>query len=304
MASNQPATAARPPSTVKKLSPFVYFYEPEPTLTQQQVSSAGTPRLILIASWMDARDLHISKYMMQYQTIYPTSIILLVRFVFKESLFESVANATVEPAFAYLRSKIESGVLSASPTVPEILVHTFSNGGSTTMRTLYQLFRSQTGRAFPVHAAIYDSCPGLYSFSSFYSVFMLSFPKVLRLMVAPFVVAFIVSLWVWHNPLSIISGEDILSKNARILNDPDFAKQTNRSYVYGNADTMVEWSHVEKHAVDAAARGFVVRREMFECSAHVSHMRADAGRYWKIVTETWEKAMKIKGGRQPVRIRA
>ncbi|KAI4861375.1 hypothetical protein F4820DRAFT_69299 [Hypoxylon rubiginosum] len=297
MASNQSTIAARPLSTMKRLSPFVYFYEPGQTVTQQPVPPAGrSPRLILIASWMDARDLHIDKYITQYQTIYPTSTILLVRFVFKESLFESVVNTAVEPAFAYLQSKIESGALSASPTHPEILVHTFSNGGSATTRTLYRLFRSQTGRSFPLHAAIYDSCPGSYSFSSLYSLFMLSFPRGLRLVVAPFVVAFIVSLWVWHNPLSIISGEDFLSKNSKTHNDPDFVKQTNRSYIYGNADVMVEWKHVEKHAIDAAAKGFVVRREVFEHSAHVSHMRADGGRYWKIVTETWERSTEIKGG--------
>ncbi|XXG97917.1 hypothetical protein Hte_004233 [Hypoxylon texense] len=226
---------------MKKLSPFVYFHEPGQTVTEQPVPPPSRdPRLILIASWMDARDVHIAKYIAQYQTIYPTSSVLLVRFVFKESLFESVANTTVEPAFAYLQSKIESGALSAAPTHPEILVG-------------------------------------------------------LRLVVAPFVVAFIVSLWVWHNPLSIISGEDILSKNAKTHNDPDFVKQTNRSYIYGKADVMVEWKHVEKHAIDAAAKGFVVRREVFEHSAHVSHMRTDGGRYWKIVTETWEKATKIKG---------
>lgn len=274
---------------MRRRSPYVYVDEPAPTIQQQHpMRHDQAPKLIFIAAWMDARDVHISKYIAQYREFYPAAIIVLVRFVFKESLLESVANTAVKPAFSYLRFKMESGVLSASPARPEILVHTFSNGGSTTTRTLFQLFRSQTGRAFPLHVAIYDSCPGLYSFSSLYSVFMLSFPKSIRLVALPFVVMFVVSLWVWHNPLHMISGEDLLSKNARIHNDPDFAKQTMRSYIYGDTDVMVEWKHVEKHAVDAAAKGFVVRRELFERSAHVSHIRTDGGRYWRIVTETWE----------------
>lgn len=143
MASNQSTIAARPLSTMKRLSPFVYFYEPGQTVTQQPVPPAGrSPRLILIASWMDARDLHIDKYITQYQTIYPTSTILLVRFVFKESLFESVVNTAVEPAFAYLQSKIESGALSASPTHPEILVVRIGNslGTHRTQKSPFLLF--------------------------------------------------------------------------------------------------------------------------------------------------------------------
>lgn len=80
------------------------------------------PKLIFIAAWMDARDVHISKYIAQYREFYPAAIIVLVRFVFKESLLESVANTAVKPAFSYLRFKMESGVLSASPARPEILV--------------------------------------------------------------------------------------------------------------------------------------------------------------------------------------
>ncbi|KAI1381077.1 hypothetical protein F4677DRAFT_440294 [Hypoxylon crocopeplum] len=289
MASNQPATTvARPLSMMKKISPLVYYYEPDMT-----VNSPGAPKLILIASWMDARDLHIAKYVTQYQVIYPASTILLVKFVFKESTFASAANKAVEPAFAYLQSRIESGVLSATPTQPEILVHIFSNGGSATTQILYSSFRSQTGRAFPLHTAVYDSCPGLYSFPSLYNVFMVNFPKgILRLVAIPFVTAFITCLWIWHNPLRIISGEDFLFKNSRIHNDPDLVKQTNRSYVYGKADAMVEWRHVEMHAKQAATKGFVMRREVFEDSAHVSHMRTDGERYWRIVTETWDEAMK------------
>ena len=76
---------------------------------------------ILVASWMDARDLHIAKYITYYQALYPMSKILLVEFVFKESVFPSLAREAIEPAYVYLRSQLESGVLSASPSKPEIL---------------------------------------------------------------------------------------------------------------------------------------------------------------------------------------
>lgn len=122
MASNQPtATTATPLSMMKKLSPFVFFYEPDTTV-RHQPTSPPAPKLILIAAWMDARDLHIAKYITQYQAVYPMSKIILAKFFFKESVYASLTRKAVEPVVAYLRSQIESGDLSASPTQPEILV--------------------------------------------------------------------------------------------------------------------------------------------------------------------------------------
>ncbi|OTB14886.1 hypothetical protein K445DRAFT_318795 [Daldinia sp. EC12] len=291
MASNQlVTTAVKPLSMMKKLSPFVYIYEPEsivtPTTTRLRV-----PKLIFVASWMDAQDLHIAKYITRYQAIYPTSKIVLAKFVYKESMSPSLAREVVEPAFAFLRSELDAGFLSASPSEPEILMHLFSNGGSTTIRTLYELFQSQTGRPFPLHAAVYDSCPGLFSFSTTYNVLIINFPKGLfRLVATPFVTTFVSCLWIVH-AFRFIIGENFMAVNWRVLNDLDLVKQTNRSYIYGKADVMVDWRHVEMHAKEAAAEGLDVRPELFEGSPHVSHMRSDGERYWRIVTETWERAI-------------
>ncbi|KAI1452910.1 hypothetical protein F4805DRAFT_402651 [Annulohypoxylon moriforme] len=274
---------------MKKLSPFIYLYEPV-AINASQSSSLEAPRLILIASWMDARDLHIAKYITEYQSIYPTSKILLVKFVFKESISAPFTRKVVDPALVYLQSLIDSGVLSPSPPRPEILVHIFSNGGSATTRALYQLFRAQTGCTFPLHVAVYDSCPGVYSFSSVYNVFMVNFPGfIARLVAAPFVTVLVIWFWIWFRPLKLLSGEDFLSANYRAHNDVNLIKQTNRSYIYGKADVMVDWTHVEKHADQAAAKGLAVRREVFEHGPHVSHMRTDSDRYWNIIKQTWEK---------------
>ncbi|KAI0006430.1 hypothetical protein F4779DRAFT_596501 [Xylariaceae sp. FL0662B] len=299
MASNGTVSASTQPlSMMTKLSPFVYIYEPDKeTLSQQQpqpqqpAAPPATPKLILIASWMDAQDSHIAKYLAQYQSIYPHSTILLVKFA-KSGIFLASSSRPVQPAISYLRSGLSSGFLSASPARPEILVHVFSNGGSITMQNLYRAFREQTGRAFPLHAAVYDSCPGLYSFGSAYNAMILGFPGAFaRLVAAPLICALILGLWVCHYPLKFLFGEDVFLRNARVLNDRDLVEQRNRSYIYGRADVMVDWRDVEKHATAASAAGIVVRRELFDRSPHVSHMRTDGERYWRIVTETWEKSL-------------
>ncbi|KAI0900239.1 hypothetical protein F4806DRAFT_149000 [Annulohypoxylon nitens] len=280
---------------MKKLSPFIYLYEPVEVVESKHPDpdpdpGLAAPKLILIAAWMDARDLHIAKYITQYQSIYPTSKILLVKFVLKESIFASFTREVVGPALVYLRSQIDSGILSLSPTQPEVLVHIFSNGGSATTRTLYQEFKAQTSHTFPLHVAVYDSCPGVYSFSTIYNVFMANFSGFLaRLIAAPLIATLVVGFWIWYRPLKILSGEDPLSANSRVHNDIDLVKQTRRSYIYGKADIMVDWKHVENHADQAAAKGFAVRREIFDSSPHVAHMRTCGDRYWKIIKETWEK---------------
>ncbi|KAI0131478.1 hypothetical protein F4814DRAFT_406148 [Daldinia grandis] len=291
MASNQPATAVvKPLSMMKELTPFVYIYEPESIVTRQ-TTRLQVPKLIFVASWMDAQDLHIAKYITRYQAIYPTSEIILAKFIFKESISRSLAQKTVGPAFTYLRSQLDSGFLSTSPTEPEILTHVFSNGGSTTIRTLYELFQSQTGRPFPLHTAVYDSCPGLFGFSPTYNVMIINFPKGLpRLIATPFVIVFVTYLCILH-ALRFIIGDNFLSVNWRGFNNLDLVKQTNRSYIYGKADIMVDWRHVEMHAKQATAKGLEVRTEAFEGSPHVSHMRSESERYWRIVMETWQRAI-------------
>ncbi|CAJ2510858.1 Uu.00g064830.m01.CDS01 [Anthostomella pinea] len=294
MASNQPlAVTPKPLSMMTELSPLVSIYESKNAAVPPS-TSAPAPRLILMASWMDAQDVHIAKYITQYQAIYPTSSILLVKFFMKEILFVSMAQKAVQTAISYLRSQIDAGTLSASPTQPEILVHLFSNGGAISMREIYLSFKQTTGgQPFPSHTAVFDSCPGVYSSKNVYNAFLLyGFPQGLKRMIArPFVAMLVLTLWVFFRPLRFLAGEDPLAKSARILNDRRLVRQTNRAYVYGTVDTMVDCRHVDAHAKAAVAKGYDVRREVYERSPHVSHMRTDTERYWKIFTEIWEKAV-------------
>ena len=50
---------------------------------------------------------------------------------------------------------------------------------------------------------------------------------------------------------------------------------------------MIDSSHVERNAREAEQKSYSVRLEKFIGSAHVSHMRLDEARYWRIVDETW-----------------
>ncbi|KAI0456034.1 hypothetical protein F5B21DRAFT_169361 [Xylaria acuta] len=273
-----------------KLSPHVFAYEPSETRASS--ATASDPKLIVLAAWMDARDVHAAKYITHYQSMYPNAAILLVKFIMKEAMLAPVAIGAVQPAVWYLRSLVNAGDLSATPDRPEILAHVFSNGGATSMQNLYVSYNRLFGQPFPLHCTVFDSCPGLHAFSTSYNALIAGFPRgLLRFIFAPFIVLMITASWIWHIPFGFVAGEDFLSKNARVLNDRDLVKQSNRTYIYGKADTMVDWHHIEKHAKKAVSKGFEVRKEAFENSPHVAHMRMDSERYWRIVKETWNKTI-------------
>ncbi|KAK8094284.1 hypothetical protein PG997_000969 [Apiospora hydei] len=275
--------------SMTKLSTYVSFYEPAAASDSQQASSATatdsqTPKLILIASWMGAQDMHIAKYVTRYQKLYPTSRILLVKFVCKLIIVESLANDAVHPAVAYLRSQLDSDYLAASPVRPQILMHVFSNGGMASTKHLLGLYRKETGQTFPLHCAIYDSCPGLWT----YIGVMAGVPKGMwRWIISPFLHVlnfyFMIVVKVLRRPYN-------LAINANFHNNKEEVHQSHRAYIYGKKDKMVEWTHVERHAQQAKDQGYSVRTELFANSPHVAHMRTDETRYLRIIKETWEEA--------------
>ncbi|KAH6656487.1 hypothetical protein BKA67DRAFT_552116 [Truncatella angustata] len=287
MASNAAAPVVlKPLAGLTKASQFVSFYEPVQSSTNS--ATAEAPKLILVASWMDARDLHIAKYIARYQSLYPTSKILLVKFIFKHIVWRAECIKAIQPAISYLRSQVDSGYLSESPSRPEVLLHVFSNGGVASTKHLFEEYEKETGHVFPLHAAVYDSCPGLFSYWGAYNASIAGVPKGFwRWVMAPVIHLLDIYLWIM---VKLFRQPYHLLINANWHNNPEKTRQTNRAYIYGKGDEMVDWKHVDSHARQAEGKGFVVRQEMFEGSTHVAHVRADEGRYWRIVTETWGKA--------------
>jgi hypothetical protein len=278
----------KPLAMLTKLSPYVSFYEPARS-TPAGPAAADAPKLILVASWMDARELHIAKYVTRYQTLYPTAKILLVKCVLKHIVWQSECIKAIQPALSFIRSQTDSGYLSDSPSTPEILMHMFSNGGVARTKHLFEEYERTTGYAFPLHTAVYDSCPGLYTYWGAYNACIAGVPKgIWRWIMGPII--HLLDMYLWIIAVGLRQPYNLLI-NGNYHNNPDKARQTNRSYIYGKGDEMVDWRHVEMHARQAEDKGFVVRKELFEGGTHVAHVRVDEDRYWRVVTDTWEKAV-------------
>ena len=95
----------------------------------------------------------------------------------------------------------------------------------------------------------------------------------------------------------ITRSEPIITKLRRRLNESTLIPlASTRAYVYSNTDELVLAPDVERHADDAESKGYNVRMEMFEETAHVAHVMKEPTRYWKVVSETYNAGLELSGG--------
>ena len=73
-----------------------------------------------------------------------------------------------------------------------------------------------------------------------------------------------------------------------MLNDEGLVNgKAKRLYVYGEADRVVGWRDVERHAEEARENGWNVTMLKGIGNAHVHYMLKDGERYWKSVEKLW-----------------
>lgn len=191
-------------------------------------------------------------------------------------------------AASVVRASFQAPVQSSSP--PPLLIHIFSNGGSSSVANLYEQYAAMAGpnddKRLPPHVTIFDSCPGLFRIPravAFVSVGLSSFQQ---LIAAPFLYAFAV-FWTASMALGLLPnslGDWYKSHN----NDAGNAAEVRRVYIYSPTDTLTDYKDVETHAAEAKTKGFSPALEKYEGSAHVAHLRKDESRYWDIVRRTVE----------------
>ncbi|VUC27022.1 unnamed protein product [Clonostachys rosea] len=285
MAVASQSPGVKPLSFMEKLSPVVSTYQPQTGAAKNIVSS--DPSLIIIASWTDARDVHIAKYLRKYQQHYPTVPILLIQSTSKLFLNPSTIGPAVRPAVSVIRAAV--GSKSSSDPSPQILLHIFSNGGSSSMAELYREYAATATQGestqIPLHITIFDSSPSIYRIERAMAFLSVGLSPVQRLVAAPFfyvlasAYAALIFLGIWED-MQIVWGDR--------HNDPANVLETRRTYIYSDTDKLVGAIDVEAHAEKAEKAGFTVRREQFRGSEHVSHARQDESRYWDIIRGTWD----------------
>ncbi|KAM5348583.1 hypothetical protein ACJ41O_008407 [Fusarium nematophilum] len=274
---------ASPLSLMDNLSPAVAYLSPDKVAASAPPGGGAAalrePRLIVMLAWMDARDAHIAKYIAQHRVLFPTSPILLLRSTLQMYVRPSLRRRLFEPALPVLRATAGDG---ASDDEPSFLLHVFSNGGVSSAVTLWNLWEGDGRSVVPRHAVIMDSCPGFFHWKRNHHVLARPLPP----WASPLVWVLLAVAWAVYIPWGRIEPQEA---NASALNTAGrIARETKRAYLYGDADRSVGWEDVEMHGRQARDRGGVVRLERFEGGEHVSHVRVDGERYWRVVKETWE----------------
>ena len=194
MASNAPEQRLKPLAFMEVLSPIVSLYRPATTPTSSN-SSPAAPKLIILASWTGAQDLHIAKYLIKYQAIYSASQILLIKspssLLFRPTLIPAAVAPAVDAIKTLFPVRGQDGNNNRNST-PEIIIHLFSNGGSSSISGLYDTYAASSPNrpTLPPHVTIIDSAPSTITFSSSVAFFSVGLPPVQHLLSMPFICLF------------------------------------------------------------------------------------------------------------------
>ncbi|OGM45723.1 indole-diterpene biosynthesis protein PaxU [Aspergillus bombycis] len=285
---SQPNTQGNPLSAYIKLSPSVYIHEP-----QLQPESNGAPKTIVLAFWMNAPPRALTKYVTEYIRLAPTARIVIILSSSKDFMTrpsKKAQQARLTPAVEALRAWFSSSSSSTEETAryqEQVFIHMFSNGGVFSTVSLLDTYQTTVGRPLRISSTILDSAPGVATVSGAMKAFSYALPSpwLFRLFSK-------VMLWVFFVLGALVRRLVGLSdavgvareamNDQRLVGGADGGKPR-RCYIYSDADELVDWRDVERHADEAEAKGWVVTREKFLGSPHVSHMRADPERYWTIV---------------------
>ena len=278
------ASVPNPLAPFTKLGPSVYLQDPVDSTNHDSRS------LILIAFWMNAPPRALAKYVAEYRRMMPSSRIVFMRSSSNDFFWGSNARAQqarVAPAVEALRK--------LAPESP-VFMHLFSNGGLSNTTHLLQAYFKATGKPLPISSMIIDSAPGTATISSAMRAFSFALPQmwILRLISKSF-------LWLSLVLIKIVQAikrsPDPIGLARRLINDTSLVQAINpkgvltRCYIYSDADDLVDFRDVEKHASESEASGWIVRREFFKGTPHVGHMRAEPDRYWGIVKSYLEPTL-------------
>jgi len=299
-----------PLSMMERISANISLYRPQPSSAAAATTPSdddAAPRLICALTWMDAQSQHIAKYVTRYQALYPATPILLVRCWRYHFSKPHKAREEIQPAVAVIRAILEAdaggaGLSAASEAQdndehPSMLIHLFSNGGSTMLWHLYRAYREDAEGSrkspppsayLPPHVTIFDSAPGLYSYSRGIIALQMGMTLWQRILRGPLIRFLLLVQWLAYVPWGRPDPFRRVFHNDHAVHPPGDTGEVRRAYVYSKEDRLVDWNAVERHAAEAERSGYRTRLELFAGTPHVAHSRGDEGRYWGIVRDIWD----------------
>ncbi|KAK6439373.1 hypothetical protein LTR95_004420 [Oleoguttula sp. CCFEE 5521] len=267
----------------KPTAPFADFISLADSISYLQLPSPASPQdpvsLIVLCSWMSAPRRPIAKYITPYRTLHPSAEILVIETSAQDAIVTSLAarRRILQPAVDVIAKH------ASKPGEPSrTILHAFSNGGGACAALLATMLSfADRPRAWKV--TILDSCPSTFQYSTFITAVSLSFPRAGVLGYLSLAAVHLLACITVIN-INVFGGDLIEGVRATWNEATVFAKEIPRLYLYSDADELVGWQDVEKHAEDAKAKGYErVEMKKFEGSRHCAHAMTFGKEYWSLV---------------------
>ena len=303
---------------------------PRTSLFTPQEQTSG--QLVILCTWLGASPKHISKYTALYEEIAPKARILLIesdvpiivssyvkqREAIKPAVsavldtMKECANVSSTEAKSMDPNRHSTVESKADKPTPQILLHVFSNGGTTIVAQLLLALNCHLGAPLPLVGLLCDSCPAKGTYWRSYNAMVLSLPKDLatRLLGAMACHCILVTLYTciacgYENPAHLqrrmmLDEDTVSASHEGITENIEGEKPAGRvCYFYSKEDRMCLWSDIRHHADEARILGWDVREVVFEGSGHCAHFPQDEKRYADAVKSIWDGG-KSKGSKTEV----
>ncbi|KAF2844642.1 indole-diterpene biosynthesis protein-like protein PaxU [Plenodomus tracheiphilus IPT5] len=242
-------------------------------------------QLIILCTWLGAGKKHIAKYTHGYRTIAPHAKILLI-----ESSVWIIASPytrqweAIKPAAEVVFAVLAD--CSNASVKPNIMIHTFSNGGTNSATQLLIVLQKQLGYALPVTGILCDSGPARGTYTKSFHSMLISLPKGLFWrIVGPIIIMFVANLLFGSQLIGWEKPERIYR---RTLLDQNLVKCRRICYAFSKADTHVDWEDITSHADDARGKGWDVKELEFDGTPHCNHISKYRAEYFEAMHRVWE----------------
>ncbi|KAM6504054.1 Eukaryotic protein of unknown function (DUF829) domain containing protein [Amanita muscaria] len=249
-----------------------------------------------------ARLPHLLKYTQGYEKLYPSATVILVRcepvsfwkpkWMLSAALHPVVEELEALGCITMIPGNDNTLTPAMNKTKHRILIQAFSNGGCLQLTAMRKALVQYQRTNVSASAVIFDSCPSI----AFLPLTTRAFSSVVRFFpLRALVLLCMHPIYFFMNIRKRLFGVPMYWEAMRTpINQPQFLpwlqKSSPRLYIYSTTDDLVPWQDVESHAKDAERTYSNVSKERFEGSMHVSHLKHDPDRYWRIVQDAWNGA--------------
>lgn len=224
--------------------------------------------IVLVLGWMDSKLQHVSKYAIPYTELYPGSVVVMNTI----AKWDYLCNFAARDADA--NKLIDSLPELTNGSRPDLLVHSFSNGGLGSLHTILVQLRARNGQVSPL-AHIMDSSPGRMTMKAT-EAFSLGtqgngFQQYVQ---GTKDLAYTRALTIMRFLKEKLTGTpETLDYMREFINKPEsWMAETlpPRLYVYTTADEFIDAADVESHARQALAKHRKQDVPFFEAEKHDS----------------------------------